>query len=516
MALPDLSGLLLHEGNPPVPIGADADSDSDDDLPLSKRAARFDIVNPNQFKQPRVVCEARRQRKTLVAKLLQHRGSNQDKWGKGAFDSQLPFLEAVQFLRQNTLYPRKYKEIEDLRSFQHWDSTALISAGVLCEELRAAADRLAQVSMQGDKGYYVRRDWSCKRVFVIGDIHGSLHSLLDILLDMIEQGGFKTDGSGLLADDVAVVCLGDLLDRSPYTLECLYVVLRLMRENPDKCVLTAGNHETDEDQWENQNGTKKEIVGEHKNTCPDDAQSMLRRMKNVTEKLPSSLIAKTPMGTVQFNHGSFEEFYMASQQALDFLKFVQFEDGGDVIPTVGSRTSSPLQWGDVGIADLSPQEAQKRKRQGRPQLSALEVSAYLKNMGMRMLVRGHSDMANLSLLYREGTTPSKALQEENAVDIPPGKPEYPIFGWTYQDPRAPENKHAQGNIFVRNIHDFTNQALYDMYTLEQAHEAESFDKSLVTEEDENQDLLSVTVASCPFSKPMAPTEMMSCYLIVGV
>lgn len=515
MALPDLSGLQLHEDNPPVRIGAD-DYDSDDDMPLSKRAARFDMANPELFKQPKAECEVRRPRKTLVAKLLQHRGSNQDAWGKGAFDSQLPFLEAVQFLRQNTTYPTIHKEIENLRNFKHWDSTALISSGVLCGEMRAAAEELAKISMVPGKGYYVRRDWSCKRVFVIGDIHGSLHSLLDILLDMIEQDGFKKDGSGLLADDVAVVFLGDLLDRSPYTLECLYIVLRLLRENPDRCVLVAGNHETDKDQWDSSNGTRHEINGEHKNQCPDDAMTMMKRMEAVTEKLPSSLIAKTPMGTVQFNHGSFEDYYMASQQAKDFLDFVKFAPGGDVIPTIGSRDRSPLQWGDVGIADISTQEAQKRKWTGREFKSSIEVSAYLKNMELRMLVRGHSDMANLSLLYREGTEPSKALQEENAVDRPSGNPQYSIFGHKYSDPRAADNKHAQGNIFVRNVFDFTNEALYDMYTLEEAHEAESFDKSLVTQEDQNADLLSVTVASCPFSKPMAPTEMMSCYLIVGV
>ena len=115
MALPDLSGLQLHEDSPPVSIGAD-DYDSDDDMPLSKRAARFDMANPDLFKQPKTECETRRPRKTLVAKLLQHRGSNQDAWGKGAFDSQLPFLEAVQFLRQNTTYPTIHKEIENLRN----------------------------------------------------------------------------------------------------------------------------------------------------------------------------------------------------------------------------------------------------------------------------------------------------------------------------------------------------------------------------------------------------------------
>tara|TARA_B100000575_G_scaffold216329_1_gene176984 strand:+ start:53 stop:274 length:222 start_codon:yes stop_codon:yes gene_type:complete len=73
---------------------------------------------------------------------------------------------------------------------------------------------------------------------------------------------------------------------------------------------------------------------------------------------------------------------------------------------------------------------------------------------------------------------------------------------------------------VRKGYDFsagTNPPpLYDMYTLHEAPNADSFDKHLVTEAAGAQDLLVVTVASCPFSKPLPPVSMMSCYLAIGL
>ncbi|MHA2008902.1 MAG: metallophosphoesterase [Promethearchaeota archaeon] len=71
-----------------------------------------------------------------------------------------------------------------------------------------------------------------KKIYVIGDIHGNLETLIKIL-EMIDSNN----------PDV-VIFLGDIVDRGPKQLECLLLVLILKILNPQKYYLLRGNHET--------------------------------------------------------------------------------------------------------------------------------------------------------------------------------------------------------------------------------------------------------------------------------
>ncbi|MHA1193026.1 MAG: metallophosphoesterase, partial [Promethearchaeota archaeon] len=68
--------------------------------------------------------------------------------------------------------------------------------------------------------------------YVIGDIHGNLNSI-NYYTKLIQDNNPKF-----------VVFLGDIVDRGPYQLECLIVVLALKILFPQKIFLLRGNHET--------------------------------------------------------------------------------------------------------------------------------------------------------------------------------------------------------------------------------------------------------------------------------
>jgi len=70
------------------------------------------------------------------------------------------------------------------------------------------------------------------QIFIIGDIHGNLTSLLKF----IEL--FKS------IKPIRVIFLGDIVDRGPYQLECLIIVLILKILEPNTYYLLKGNHET--------------------------------------------------------------------------------------------------------------------------------------------------------------------------------------------------------------------------------------------------------------------------------
>jgi len=69
-------------------------------------------------------------------------------------------------------------------------------------------------------------------VFVIGDIHGNMKSL-QRLIEIIEDTNPKF-----------VIFLGDIVDRGPYQLECLILILALKIQQADKYFLVKGNHES--------------------------------------------------------------------------------------------------------------------------------------------------------------------------------------------------------------------------------------------------------------------------------
>jgi len=71
-----------------------------------------------------------------------------------------------------------------------------------------------------------------EEIYVIGDIHGNLQSLLK-LIEIINKMTPKY-----------VIFLGDIVDRGSYQLECLILVLALKIIEPNKYYFLKGNHET--------------------------------------------------------------------------------------------------------------------------------------------------------------------------------------------------------------------------------------------------------------------------------
>jgi serine/threonine-protein phosphatase PP1 catalytic subunit len=71
-----------------------------------------------------------------------------------------------------------------------------------------------------------------EEVYVIGDIHGNLETLMK-LLEIINNNNPKL-----------VIFLGDIVDRGPKQLECLLIVLALKILSPLKYYIVRGNHET--------------------------------------------------------------------------------------------------------------------------------------------------------------------------------------------------------------------------------------------------------------------------------
>jgi ABC-type branched-subunit amino acid transport system substrate-binding protein len=86
------------------------------------------------------------------------------------------------------------------------------------------------------------------RLFVWGDLHGAFHSLVRGLRELHKMGVMREDLT--LADpNKKLVFIGDLVSRSPYSLEALHAVLVLMDKNPGQVIYLRGKHER-KSHWE--------------------------------------------------------------------------------------------------------------------------------------------------------------------------------------------------------------------------------------------------------------------------
>ena len=79
-------------------------------------------------------------------------------------------------------------------------------------------------------------------MYIWGDIHGDVQSLLRTLLQLRHQGVID-DSFRIIQPDVYLLFLGDYVDRGPFGLEVLYTLMRLKIANPKQVILVRGNHE---------------------------------------------------------------------------------------------------------------------------------------------------------------------------------------------------------------------------------------------------------------------------------
>jgi hypothetical protein len=79
------------------------------------------------------------------------------------------------------------------------------------------------------------------KVFVEGDLHGDIRTLLAVLGRLQERR--LLDGFQIVDPNFHIVFLGDYTDRGLYGVEVLYTLLRLKLANPDRVHLGRGNHE---------------------------------------------------------------------------------------------------------------------------------------------------------------------------------------------------------------------------------------------------------------------------------
>ena len=139
-----------------------------------------------------------------------------------------------------------------------------------------------------------------KKIFVVGDIHSGLPSLMSVLTAFSDEEGnsiFKKDFT--FDKNYAIMFTGDIMDRGLLSLECMFIIKEILNKNNGRVFLCRGNHETEGIM--SQYGAKTEIFQEMEK--PADFFGNLSRL---FERLPQVVYLKINGKIYHFSHGSFE------------------------------------------------------------------------------------------------------------------------------------------------------------------------------------------------------------------
>lgn len=113
------------------------------------------------------------------------------------------------------------------------------------EAFKGQLERLAESRLKrGFTGNFIHKliPNPGSQFIIVGDLQGAFHSLVCNVGKWIELGILNADFK-IVKPDVRIVFIGNLVDRSPLSMEALSLVMRLMEENPDMVFVLRGNHE---------------------------------------------------------------------------------------------------------------------------------------------------------------------------------------------------------------------------------------------------------------------------------
>jgi hypothetical protein len=134
------------------------------------------------------------------------------------------------------------------------------------------------------------------RLFVHGDLHGDIHSLI-AYLDLLQRDGHLT-GFRLTSTESRLLFLGDYTDRGRYGVEVMYTLMRLKLANPERVLLVRGNHE--DVSLVARYGFLAEATGKY------GRDFEIPRVARLYDFLPTVLYLACGTNVVQCNHGGLE------------------------------------------------------------------------------------------------------------------------------------------------------------------------------------------------------------------
>jgi hypothetical protein len=219
-----------------------------------------------------------------------------------------------------------------------------------------------------------------QKIIVIGDIHGSFHTLFRLFmrfhyLGIININTFK------ITEGYTIIFLGDILDRGGFQIETLYLVFNLLNENfqegskHPKIIYNRGNHETSK--INSRDGFKEDVIYK----CNND--TIFDKTNELLNKFPVAVIINNMYWLC---HGGIPN---VNDTNCDIPNYDYFKNNDTDIIKINAYAANQIMWNDFYNGNNSI-ENKTRKDSGSCNIGTDNINAFLK-AGFKFIIRGHSD-----------------------------------------------------------------------------------------------------------------------------
>lgn len=244
---------------------------------------------------------------------------------------------------------------------------------------------------------------SAREVALIGDIHGSAHSLLKIIKNHVDDN-FK-----IIKDNFYFIFTGDYVDRGTYGVEVWYALLRLKLANWDKVFVLRGNHENLNQNSDSKIGFFAELAAKYGD---DQGLNYLKKFDELYKRLPLVLYLKAGDSWAQCCHGGIDlccnmRFFLNSPDSLCFIDFSKIGFGRTDI-------CNGFLWGDF-FGNGSTIEMNLKRLYWDDCLSACDMTKWFKDNGILVIFRGHQHHPSGLSLFKDQLQPGPPIQWEGVV-----------------------------------------------------------------------------------------------------
>lgn len=277
-----------------------------------------------------------------------------------------------------------------------------------------------------------------KKIFIVGDIHSGLPSLMSVLTAFSDENGnsiFKKDFT--FNENYVIVFTGDIMDRGLLSLECIFIITQILTKNEGRVFLCRGNHESKRPM--EKYGAGVEIYEEAES--PDD---IFLKLVGIFKKLPQVVYLIINRKRYHFSHGSFEplkleEFDTFMGNGDDFanisidipvnpdsinsddyiegifdleksrMNAIQIKQFENLLKNTKGNTnnlweenmvrnygdSSSFLWGDFSLHENTKYNPRRGVKHG-----TRAVEKYMEKYSIKALITGHQDQFNLQIVPR--------------------------------------------------------------------------------------------------------------------
>ena len=261
-------------------------------------------------------------------------------------------------------------------------------------------------------GNYVLKEYFSEKskVIYLGDYHSSIHSLI-IVIKYLQSINILQENYEL-SDNYYIVFLGDIVDRGPYGIECLYIIYLLFYINNQeiqKIFVLNGNHE------------EKNVYQDY--GFENEMEKQLDSSKNILEEiiqyLPLALFIKNNDNYnakwYQFCHGGIDIYQTRDDTIKNFLNsennFLNNSlnlnyEVDDIIGFLWSDFADyryyflddKLVKTNVDFKD--PKNIIIDSHSNRPVYNNYQVDKVLNDLNIMTIISGHQDRTNYAFLLR--------------------------------------------------------------------------------------------------------------------